>query len=198
MRKANDMTHLVLIRHAMPVIDKAQPNSRWLLSDAGRQASRTLGERLRPYDLDVMVTSHEPKAAATGEIAAAVLDIPTKAADGLGEHLREDVPWYDDPAVFKAKVRECLQKPDQVVFGDESADAAYDRFAVAVDRVIAAHPEQNIAVATHGTVMSLFIARRAGGEAIDYWQQWGLPGFAVLDLPSFALREIVTDVSRTT
>jgi broad specificity phosphatase PhoE len=188
------MSHLILIRHVKPVIDEYQPSVRWLLSDAGRQASRRLGERLRPYALDVMVTSHEPKAAATGEIAASVLGIPVKAADGLGEHLRENTPWYDDPAVFKAKVRECLQKPDQVVFGDESADAAYDRFAAAVDAVVAAHPDQNIAVATHGTVMSLFIARRAGGEAIDYWLRWGLPAFAVLDLPTFTLREVVADV----
>jgi len=60
------MNHLILIKHALPQINKTQSAPDWQLSDSGRASCAPLAEALRPYKPDLLITSEEPKARETG------------------------------------------------------------------------------------------------------------------------------------
>jgi len=81
-----------------------------------------------------------------------------------------------------------------LVFGGESADQAHQRFSQAIARVMERHPDQNVAVVSHGTVMTLFVARAVGLEPFPFWKRLGLPAFVVLSWPQLDLLTIVEKV----
>jgi len=163
------------------------------LSEAGRRRCGPLADRLEGYAPDVIVTSDEPKAVQTGRIVASELGKPLKTAQGLHEHDRSNVA-FESTEWFEAAVARFFAEPGRLVFGNETADQAYSRFSEAVARVLEEHPEQNVAIVAHGTVMSLFVARTAGLEPFPFWKRLGLPAFVVLSRPEFNLVELVQRV----
>jgi broad specificity phosphatase PhoE len=46
-------------------------------------------------------------------------------------------------------------------------------------------------VFTHGTVLSLFVARATGMEPLALWKHLGLPSFVVLRFPQLELVRVV-------
>src|SRR4051794_26034841 len=125
---------LVLIRHARPVVDPSQPAGSWPLADEGREEARRLVERLRPLGLTRVVSSVEPKAWETGAIVAQRLGVPCSAAAGLEEHDRDGVPFLAPEALDRA-LDDLFARPDELVYGRETANQALDRFAAAVAAV---------------------------------------------------------------
>lgn len=89
------MSVLVLVKHSFPEVDPDVPARKWRLSDEGRVRSRILGEELAGYVLDLIVSSDEPKAVDTAEIAAGVLNVPIEIVKGLHEHERANVGFLE-------------------------------------------------------------------------------------------------------
>jgi broad specificity phosphatase PhoE len=185
---------LVLVRHSLPGFVVGVPASKWQLSDEGRRRCQRLADRLAAYDLAAVVTSTEPKAVETGQIVADSLSLPLETALGLHEHERGMVTSTGDQDAFQEQARRLFERPDELIFGAETADQAHARFATAVAAVIEQHPHGNLAIVTHGTVMTLFIARSAGLDPVPFWKSLGLPAFAVLSLPGLHLMEVIDNV----
>jgi len=185
---------LVLVRHALPEFVVGLPASEWQLSGEGRQRCQRLADRLAAYDLATVITSTEPKAVETGQIVADALHLPLETAPGLHEHERGVVTSTGDQAAFRAQVRRLFERPDELIFGAETANQAHARFATAVAAAIEQHPHGNLAIVTHGTVITLFIARAAGLDPVPFWKSLGLPAFAVLSLPDLHLLEVIENV----
>lgn len=163
------------------------PN-RWRLSGEGRRRSVLLGEVLRQYGPGVIVSSEEPKAAETARIAANRLGVGHAAAPGLHEHDRTDAPFLADKE-FEQAARAFFDRPDELVWGNETAEQALGRFDGAVRAVLDARDENVIAVVAHGTVISLFTAKYNDVEPYELWRRLGLPSFCVLSVPGFGIRE---------
>ena len=187
------MQKLILVRHSLPEISPSLPAKQWSLSEAGRQRCRPLANRLAALAPDVIVTSDEPKAMETGRIVAALLGKPLKTAQGLHEHDRSNVA-FESTEWFEAAVARFFAEPGRLVFGNETADQAHRRFSEAVANVLEEHPEQNVAIVAHGTVMTLFVARTGGLEPFPFWKRLGLPAFVVLSRPKFDLVRVVERV----
>ena len=185
---------LILVRHSLPELAPGGPASSWRLSDEGRRRCESLAGQLATYDLARVVTSMEPKAAETGEIVARILGVPYETWTGLHEHERGVVESLGSAEEFQARVADLFRHPGEVVFGHESADEAHRRFAQAVADVLQSYPTGNLAIVTHGTVLSLYVARRAGREPVAFWKSLGLPSFAVLSLPQLDLLRVVERV----
>lgn len=183
------MATLVLIRHAAPQADSTAPASEWRLSHAGRVAARSLAEALRPLGLTRLVSSLEPKAVETGRILGQALGIPSEIAAGLHEHDRSNMGFVPAPERFQALVQALFARPEERVFGLESADEAHDRFRTAVARLLAEAPDDTLGVVTHGTVVSLLVSRANGLDGFEFWQGLELPDFRVLTLPDYRLAE---------
>ena len=178
---------LILIRHSLPVMRADVPAARWALSPEGQQRCKTLAEVLRTYTPEVVVTSREPKAVETGDLIAERLAVPVVQGEGLHEHDRRNVELFPSRAEFESRVARFFAAPEVLIFGQETADEAHARFAAAVHRVMASRAEENVAIVTHGTVMTLYVSRVVGLEPLPFWRSLGLPALVVLTWPALHL-----------
>lgn len=177
------MRKLILIKHARPQVDPNVSSEHWKLSEEGRAACQPLAQDLRGYDFASIVSSSEPKALETAQIIGQVLSKPVRTANDLFEHDRSNVP-HMDTRDFISLVAHFFKEPDALVLGIETADEAYERFAAAVDEVIQ-QEQGDVAIVTHGTVISLFAERRAKQDPFALWRRMGLPSFTVFEMPSW-------------
>ena len=187
------MNHLILIKHALPQIDETKPAPDWQLSDSGRASCTHLADALRPYKPDLLITSEESKARETGQLVAEHLQILYSSAPNLHEHDRKGVPFIPRET-WHTTVKTFFARPSDLIFGNETANQARLRFTRAVEKVEKTHPHKTIAIATHGTVISLFVAQKTRTNGFDLWQQLNLPSYVVFDLPDYKLNAIVTQI----
>ena len=178
---------LLLVRHAQSVPQAGAAPAGWPLTEKGRRDAAVLAESMRPFRPAAIVTSHELKAKETGDILAGVLALPCTARDGLQEHVRPAPDRLGSQEEFEAAVVRLFEKPDELVFGLETARQALERFEAAVSEVLAAHPQQTVAVVSHGTVIALLVARYNGLDVKAFWQGLKMPDLIVLDLPGFKI-----------
>lgn len=187
------MRKLILIKHARPQVEAERPSSEWQLSEEGRQSCSALAERLAGHEPGIILSSDEPKAMETGRLLADALGRPFQTALDLHEHERDHVP-YMPTREFVSWMAIFFKKPRERVLGDESAQETLDRFSAAVDGILAAQPEGNIALVAHGTVIALLAAHRTGMDGYQLWRRMQLPSFVVFGLPEWTLGEVVERV----
>jgi broad specificity phosphatase PhoE len=184
------MRKLILIKHSKPAVDEAVPSHEWRLSDEGRDRCGPLIERLRPHEPSIVITSNEPKAIESGEIVAAALKKPLEQAEGLHEHDRSNVPMMASRD-FISTMALFFKDRRRLVVGKETAEQAAQRFAQAIERVIESHPDGNLAVVTHATVLALFASAHGAGDTFQLWRRLGLPSLVVFSLPDLSLLEVL-------
>lgn len=190
------MNYLILVRHSISQTDPNKPAAQWGLSEEGRQRCQRLAEQLAPYRPDIIITSSEPKAQETGRLVGERLNVPVQTAENLHEHKRGNVGWFASKDDFEAQVARFFTEPGELVFGEETADQSYHRFAQAVAEVVGCYSEQNIVIVTHGTVLSLFVGRSAGLDSFSFWQRLDMPAYAVISLPDGRVIKSVTSLIR--
>jgi broad specificity phosphatase PhoE len=138
----------------------------------------------------------EPKAVETAEVVARGLGIAAESQEGLHEHERKTVPHLRT-SDFLSLMAQVFRRKDERVLGEESAAAALGRFRRALEGVCAKHPEGNLIVVTHGTVIALFVEAISGEEGYKLWREMGLPSYAVVEQGGegqWKLAEIVAKV----
>ncbi|MEP6694738.1 MAG: histidine phosphatase family protein [Chloroflexota bacterium] len=180
----------------MPQVDVEIPAHLWRLRPEGIAAAGTLAARLlERYRPTRVAASLEPKATETGSIVAKRLRVPFATADGLHEHDRRAAGFLGR-AEFATRMSDLFAHPDEIVFGAESAAAALTRFEAAVDQVIGDGRDEDgdVVVVSHGTVISLFVAKRAHVDATDLWATLGLPSYVALELPNHRIIEIIPTI----
>lgn len=200
------MRNLWLIKHAQPEIVSGLPAKDWKLSAEGYRQSERLAERLvkphsgpasagtqRDAELEQVVASLEPKAYETGRILAQRLGIPFSSAPDLHEHRRESTEWIAERARWEALVKRFFDFPTELVFGEETADEAHSRFSQAV-RAVMDQTRGNIAIAAHGTVISLLVARANGLDGFELWRRLGLPSAVLVEWPGLRLMRVLERV----
>lgn len=174
---------LILVKHSMPEIQKDVPAREWALSDEGIVRASRLAERLSSYKPQILVSSPEPKALETAGMIARKHQLSIHVVHELHEHKRDNVPYFSKE-VFDKALREFFTVPDKQVFGNESADEAYERFSKAVHSILDIYKDKTIVAVSHGTVISLFVSRLTGMSDFSLWKELGLPGFIVLEIQS--------------
>ncbi len=183
------MKYLALIRHAAVQIEPDVPAAEWQLSANGRTLTRQLAPQLIPYRLNRIVTSVEPKAVETGRILAEELGLPWQTAVNLHEHDRQGVPYFGRHEDFVTAVTRFFTQPDELVFGRETAVQARDRFVTAVNRQLIAHPQENLALVAHGTVITLYLCHTNPDiDPVTFWQKLADPAAFILSLPQNNLK----------
>ncbi len=191
---SSSVRRLILVRHSLPQIRPDAPARSWPLCDEGRRRCAPLAHRLAEYAPAAIVASVEPKAAETAQIVATALGLPHETQEGLHEHERDNAGFLEAGA-FEGVIRGLFARPDDLVFGRETARQAETRFTRAVQRVHDQHGEGSVAVVAHGTVIALFVAFHAGVEPFALCQALGSPSFVVLTLPGYTLVETVTTIA---
>jgi len=183
------MRKLFLIRHAQPEITPDSPARFWPLTPEGRESAQQLARRLAVYDdrPTLLYASPELKAYETAQLIAQHLNLPLRTVADLREHERGHTPFLGKGA-WEATLAAFFSRPAELIFGDESAHQALQRFNAAVEKIIASAPQENLALATHGTVLTLFVASHNPQiDVLAFWHSLQLPDLVVLTLPEFRL-----------
>jgi len=144
---------ILLVKHAMPVVDPATPPATWPLSVAGRRRVIALAASLGARQPTRVVASPERKAKETGEILAATLRAPLDEHAALREHERPGLPHEREAGAFERRIEEAF-----------------------------ARPADRLAVVSHGTVIAGFVARVTGADALALWRSLALPSWVALDV----------------
>lgn len=180
------MNNLILVKHSLPEIVSTRPAKEWLLSELGRFRCKALSQMLKVYSPDLIVSSVEPKAVETAQIIASQINQPLRVCEGLHEHDRTGVNFLSKEQ-FEANVNDFFMHPDEWVMGRETAHQACERFSNALASVEKAHPDKNIVVVSHGTVITLFVEKYNRMDPFSFWKKLDLPSFVVLSLPQHQL-----------
>jgi len=182
------MHRLVLIKHARPQVDPAVPSEEWTLGPEGRDAAARLAQRLSGQSFPRLYTSDEPKALQTARILAQTLGAPVEQVSDLREHDRRNVPHMDSRE-FISLIALFFKEPGRLVLGDETADEAAERFLFAVDGILK-REAGDVAIVSHGTVISLFAHRRARVEPFGLWRRMGQPSLITFDTTSWKVLDV--------
>lgn len=180
------MSHLILVKHSLPEIDPETDACEWQLSNKGRKRCTLLADQLAPHQPTRFFSSGEPKAVQTAEIIAAKFNCSNTVVAGLHEHDRRNTPYLAHKQDFEAAVAAFFDKPNQLVYGNETAHQALERFSAAIKK-ICANAEGNFVVVSHGTVITLFVSAHNSIHPFEFWKQLALPSFVALRLPHFQL-----------
>ena len=185
---------LYLIKHARPLVNPSQLPELWTLSDEGIEASKRLADELKPAGISKVFCSEEVKAIETAQALAEHLQLRHHSKPNLHEHDRSNVPHMRS-GEFISHMELFFRRPGEQVLGRESADEALARFESAVRTIVAETTGDSIAVVSHGTVISLLLAKLQKKEnGFDLWRAMQLPSYAVIELPDWKVTEVVTRV----
>ena len=184
---SGDSRVVVLVKHAQPVLDANVPPREWRLSAEGEAQSAQLAERLKVFLPFALVSSPEPKAAATAAIVSAALDVAYHVRDGLEEFDRPAMPILS-PEEHDRVNAALFAHRSAPVLGRESADAALARFDAAITASLETTDAPHLVVIAHGTVIALFVERYTGREALEVWRGLRCTDFVTLPGPSLARR----------
>ncbi len=184
---------VIFVKHSLPEIVPDKPSNQWQLGEEGRIRCVSLTEELAPYRPDIIVSSIEPKARETAELIADVLGLTYQTVEDLHEHQRDNEIFDKSDVDFQKKTAQFFAYPDRLVYGSETGDQAYLRFSTAVKNVVESYHNNRVVIVTHGTVISLLLARANQFEPFPFWKSLGLPSF-VVTTAAFRLLKVVTGV----
>ena len=149
---------LLLIRHALPVrIDEgsvsgpADPH----LAPLGVVQANALAEWLAAEQIDAVWSSPMRRARETAAPVAALLGHPITVDDGLAEYDRDSASYIPVEELKAANDPRWSQLPEQ----PEQFQA---EVVTAIERVVAAHPGQRVAVICHGGVVNAYAGHVLG------------------------------------
>lgn len=111
------------------------------------------------------------------------------ATENLHEHDRSNSAYLSRQE-FQNAIHEFFLSPDELVFGNETANQAHGRFSKAIHTVLESSRNKTIAIVAHGTVISLFVSRLTGVSDFSLWKELGLPSFVVLEMKANAILAI--------
>ena len=162
------MTTIYLIRHAHAAWRDDEARS---LSDAGRVDAEQVADRLASEPVVKIYSSPSARSLQTIAPLAGRLHLtPESVAD-----LRERELPAVAPDEFDALVRESWQEPDRSPRGGESNTAAQRRGLAVVRRVIAAHPDRQVVLGTHGNLLALILNGLDPTFGYEFWRRLSFP-----------------------
>jgi len=180
------MSEIVLIRHAKTTPDPSSSAKDWSLAVGAEDACKELAGRLEPLNLTKLISSIEPKAHNTAKFLGSQLDIPVSQADNLHEQDRSGAPFLSETA-FQNNMRQNFEHPDKLIWGKETTAEALSRFTTTLKQLVDTNPNDKLGIVTHGTVISLLVAKYNFIDGYDFWQKLQMPDMVRLSLPYYQL-----------
>lgn len=174
------MAKLLLVKHALPQIAPDVVSHRWVLSMEGTRQCDWLASELRDAGVSRLYASLEPKALETAALVAVNLGLDVRPRPGLQENDRSGFGFLPQ-AELRLRMRRYFDEPAHLVVGTETAQAAQRRFDDAVRSILHEARDETVAVVTHGTVLTSFIAKHNAIEPFDLWSALVTPSYVVLD-----------------
>lgn len=135
------------------------------LSVSGRAAAEELVEHLAALGLSAIYSSPYRRAIETVQPLATYLDLPIHEVEDLRERTLGSIS--DTP--FEQAVATTFADFDFLFPGGESSRDAQQRAVRAIEHIMEAHPNGQVAIATHGNLMSLYLNALFGEVGFEFW-----------------------------
>lgn len=166
---------LILIRHALPVrMEVTEGTADPHLDERGHAQARLLAEFLAGEQVDALYSSPMRRARETAQHVAERLGLAAVVEDDIAENDRAGssyVPTEELKAAGDPRWREGASaaewSPDH-----EPLEVFHERIMAGLERIVAAHPGQRVAVVCHGGVIMRYTSTILG-------QPWEQTGFFV-------------------
>jgi 2,3-bisphosphoglycerate-dependent phosphoglycerate mutase len=184
------MKYLLLARHSNPIINPDEEPTNWSLSTIGKENARIIAAKIRNYQPEIIISSIEQKAIETAKIFANDMNIEHKVMNDLHEQRRSKIRYLSDEE-FQNSIKKLFENPNQLVFGDESANQAKERFESAICNIEAKYPEKTLCIVSHGIVISLYATQYYKEEPYEIWQHLSIPACVVLSRNNNEIIEII-------
>jgi probable phosphoglycerate mutase len=164
--------HLLLIRHALPVrVEVTEGTADPHLDERGHAQARLLGGYLAGERIDALYASPMRRARQTAEAVAGAIGLPIVVEDDVAENDRKGTfyaPTEELKAAGDPRWREGMSaaewSPDH-----EPLEEFHARLMAGIERIIAAHPGQTVAVVCHGGVICRYTSTILGHP----WEEIG-------------------------
>jgi broad specificity phosphatase PhoE len=179
------MAKLVLAKHAPPEIAPEIPSARWVLSEEGRLRCDWLTDQLAAQGVSRLYSSLEPKTLETAALVAVRSGLVLEPRPNLHENDRTGLGFRNQDELHQC-IREFFDQPDKLIIGKETATSALRRFTESINAILSEGHGRDVAIVTHGTVLSLFVAHHSAIGPFDLWMCLGFPSYVVLDTPAFS------------
>jgi probable phosphoglycerate mutase len=154
---------LLLVRHALPVRREVEEGAADPeLAEVGIAQADHLGRYLADERIDVIYSSPMRRARETATPIAAAQQREIVIADGVAEYDR-NASWYVPVEELKATNDprwQALQRGEW--YAEESLPEFHARVGAAMEAIIAAHPNDKVAVVCHGGVINSYLAKVLG------------------------------------
>jgi broad specificity phosphatase PhoE len=132
--------------------DPARPVSEWELTDAGREAMRRWAEGPEAREVRAVWSGRERGAGDAAGLLAGVLGLRARPLEQLAD-VDRSATGYLPPELFEPAIQAFFRDPLLSHRGWETAAAAQERIADALETVIARSPgDGDIAIVSHGSV----------------------------------------------
>ncbi len=123
---------------------------------------------LRRWNPAVIVSSPECRAHQTAAFIADPRGIPIITDDDVREHERASAGFLTG-IDFVLGIERLLRSSQELVFGDETADAVFLRFDRAIAHAREAAPGRDQLIVSHGTAIAIYVGRTLGVDPVALW-----------------------------
>ena len=155
------MSRVLFVTHPEVHEDPAVPVPDWRLTERGRERMRLFAEGPDARGLRAVWSSRERKAVEAAAILAGHLGLEARTLEQLAENDRSST-GYLPPELFEPAVQAFFGEPLLSHRGWETAAAAQQRIADALETVLARSPDGDVAIVSHGGVGTLLLCRLKG------------------------------------
>jgi broad specificity phosphatase PhoE len=156
------VSRVLFITHPEVEVDPAVPVPDWELTPRGRDVMRQFAEGPDVREVRAVWSSRERKAKDAAEILAGQLGLSARTLEALAENDRSTT-GYLPPELFEPALQAFFGEPLLSHRGWETAAAAQERIADALETVLARSPaEGDVAIVAHGGVGTLLLCRLKG------------------------------------
>ena len=152
------MSRVLFVTHPEVHVDPAVPVPDWELTPRGRDRMRLFAEGPDVREVRSVWSSRERKATEAAELLAAQLGLKPRTLEQLAENDRSST-GYLPPELFEPAVQAFFGEPLLSHRGWETAAAAQQRIADALETVLARSPDGDVAIVSHGGVGTLLLCR---------------------------------------
>ncbi|CQR71281.1 Phosphoserine phosphatase 1 [Sporomusa ovata DSM 2662] len=170
------MTRLIVVRHGQTVWNlerKYQGHSDIALTDKGLRQAEAVGARLAEEKIDAVYASDLSRAFKTAEYIAAKHSLTVSVVPALREIKFGDwegLTYEQISAQWPGLLGKLWTTPDELqIPGGESFQQLKERAYAAIEKIVAAHPDQTVAVVAHGGTIGTILCAMLGIHLNHVW-----------------------------
>lgn len=167
-------TTIYMVRHAESPYTEEDERYRGL-TPQGKEAAGAVTDILLQHNIEAVVSSPYARAVQTVEGLAERLGLEIELEEDLRERLLAGVYYPVEDKDFMPAIERLFREPGFAMPGGESNEGSQQRSIAALQQVMKRHKGKNIAVGTHGNIMTLMLNYFDDSYGLEFWKQTSKP-----------------------